>query len=149
MDDVIIVIIVTIVSLIILFLIFREIICWYWKINERIKLQKKQNALLANILRVLQGDAPIEIENEIENEKSVETKEPDKPEEENVLNGVKLTEDEHIRVKAFVRHGFKPDERLVMNKKTREITRFDEKEWSKEDQEAWTILMDEGGRVIT
>ena len=145
MDDVFIVIIVTLVALIILFLIFREIICWYWKINERVKLQKKQNALLENILRVLQGDEPIEIENE----KNVETQESAKAEEKNVLNGVELTKDEDVRVKAFVRHGFKPDERLVMNKKTREITRFDAKEWSKENHEEWTILMDEGGRVIT
>lgn len=145
MDDVFIVIIVTLVALIILFLIFREIICWYWKINERVKLQKKQNALLENILRVLQGDEPIEIETE----KSIETKEPEKPEEKNVLNGVELTEDEDVRIKAFVRHGFKPDERLVMNKKTREIALFDAKEWSKENHEEWTILMDEGGRVIT
>jgi len=82
-------------------------------------------------------------------ENNLEGKEPDKSEEEIILNGIELTKDEQICVKSFVRHGFKPDERLVMNKKTREITRFDAKEWSKEDQEAWSILMDEGGRVIT
>lgn len=31
-----------IVLLVILFLIFRDMVCWYWKINERITLQKQQ-----------------------------------------------------------------------------------------------------------
>lgn len=29
-----------------LFLIFREVFCWYWKINEHIAAQKETNALL-------------------------------------------------------------------------------------------------------
>lgn len=143
MNDEIVVIIVTLVSLIILFLIFREVICWYWKINERIKLQKKQNDLLANILQALQGDAPIEIENQIDDEKSVEAKKPDKPEEKQVFNGIELSKKEIARVHVFVTYGIKPDERLVMNKKNREIIRFNEKEWSKADQDVWMILIDQ------
>lgn len=36
--------------LIILFLLLREVVMWYWKINERIKLQKETNDLLAKLL---------------------------------------------------------------------------------------------------
>ncbi len=36
--------------LILLFLLLREVVMWYWKINERIKLQKETNVLLAKLL---------------------------------------------------------------------------------------------------
>ena len=43
-----------------LFLIFREIACWYWKINERIQLQKdmihRLEMLNENLIRVLISD---------------------------------------------------------------------------------------------
>ena len=39
-------IIAVIVILILIFLVLREVNCWYWKINERIELQKKTNKLL-------------------------------------------------------------------------------------------------------
>ena len=41
---------VTIVVLVVIFLILREVNCWYWKINERIKLQKRNNDLLELLL---------------------------------------------------------------------------------------------------
>jgi len=33
-----------------LFLLLRELICWYYKINERIRLHKETNALLKQLL---------------------------------------------------------------------------------------------------
>lgn len=36
--------------MILLFLLLREVVMWYWKINERIKLQKETNVLLAKLL---------------------------------------------------------------------------------------------------
>lgn len=36
--------------LILLFLLLREVVMWYWKINERIKLQKETNVLLSKLL---------------------------------------------------------------------------------------------------
>ena len=39
-----------------LFLILRELACWYFKINERIELQKKTNSLLEQIFKQLGGD---------------------------------------------------------------------------------------------
>ena len=42
--------IVFLIVLIVVFLIFRELVCWYWKINERIDLQKRQTALLEKLV---------------------------------------------------------------------------------------------------
>ena len=33
-----------------LFFVLKELMCWYWKINERIELQKKTNEILGKIL---------------------------------------------------------------------------------------------------
>ncbi len=49
MEEGIIVLIVVLVILIILFFLFREVNCWYWKINERITLQHKTIFLLEKI----------------------------------------------------------------------------------------------------
>ncbi len=38
------------VILIIIFLIIRELVMWYWKINERIELQKETNELLKKLI---------------------------------------------------------------------------------------------------
>lgn len=38
------------VILIIIFLILRELVMWYWKINERIELQKETNELLKKLI---------------------------------------------------------------------------------------------------
>ncbi len=40
----------------IVFLVIREIVCWYSKINERIELQKQTNRMLENIFKQLGGD---------------------------------------------------------------------------------------------
>lgn len=37
------------------FLVIREIVCWYSKINERIELQKQTNQMLENIFKQLGG----------------------------------------------------------------------------------------------
>ncbi|MDA3930315.1 MAG: hypothetical protein PF541_15300 [Prolixibacteraceae bacterium] len=41
---------ITIAAVVIVFLILREVFCWYWKINQRISLQKEQNELLKKIV---------------------------------------------------------------------------------------------------
>ena len=45
---------------IVLFIVFREVIMWYYKINERVKLQKDTNELLTKILERLNKDEPIQ-----------------------------------------------------------------------------------------
>lgn len=43
--------IISIVVLILLFLVFREVVCWYYKINESISLQIKTNDLLETLFK--------------------------------------------------------------------------------------------------
>ena len=38
--------------IIILFIILRELVMWYWKINERINLQKETNAYLRKLVEL-------------------------------------------------------------------------------------------------
>jgi len=53
MEELIPIILIVVVVLIVVFLIFREIFCWYWKINDQITLQTENNRLLKNILEQL------------------------------------------------------------------------------------------------
>jgi hypothetical protein len=50
-DNLIWILIGVIVGLIIIFLICRELVCWYWKINKRITLMEEQNELLSNLIQ--------------------------------------------------------------------------------------------------
>jgi len=43
----------SILFIMLVFLIFRELVCWYWKINERVNLQKRTNLILRKILEEL------------------------------------------------------------------------------------------------
>ena len=46
MGDIVVIIIGIIVGVIIVFLICREIVCWYWKINKMVELMEEQNEYL-------------------------------------------------------------------------------------------------------
>ncbi len=50
LNDSITIFVIAIAVFIILFLALREVNCWYWKINERIGLQKETNSLLQKML---------------------------------------------------------------------------------------------------
>lgn len=54
-EEVIIGLLIALVIFFLLFLLLRELNTWYWKINERIVLQKKTNSLLEQISRQLGG----------------------------------------------------------------------------------------------
>lgn len=48
--------IIIIAALVVVFLIFREFVCWYWKINEMVKSQQNQIDILKKIYVQLGGD---------------------------------------------------------------------------------------------
>jgi len=50
------IILITILIVVIFFLILREVNCWYWKINERVTLQKEQISILEKILKELENE---------------------------------------------------------------------------------------------
>ena len=49
-EDVIGILLMVIIIQIVIFLLIREIVMWYWKVNKRIQLQEKTNLLLQQIL---------------------------------------------------------------------------------------------------
>jgi uncharacterized protein YpmB len=53
-EDVVGVLLIIVVITIIIFLIFREIFCWYWKINKRIEILEENNKLLSKIALLLE-----------------------------------------------------------------------------------------------
>lgn len=40
---------VTLLILVVIFLVCRELVCWYWKINKAVELLERQNVLLERI----------------------------------------------------------------------------------------------------
>ncbi len=44
-------IILWVIVVVVLWLLLRELVCWYYKINERITLQKETNELLKKLLQ--------------------------------------------------------------------------------------------------
>jgi cell division protein YceG involved in septum cleavage len=49
--------IITLIVIVVLFVwLFREVNSWYWKINERVALQIKQNSILEEILKELKKE---------------------------------------------------------------------------------------------
>lgn len=55
-----------IIGAVVLFLIMREVMCWYYKINERLSLQKETNKLLNDVLSHLKGSGINKINKNIE-----------------------------------------------------------------------------------
>ena len=58
------------IGIIIVFLICRELVCWYWKINKIIVLMEEQNKLLTILTKGEKVDQPIENTSEKESIKS-------------------------------------------------------------------------------
>ncbi len=51
MGEAIVWIILWVIVVVVLWLLLRELVCWYYKINERISLQKETNELLKKLLQ--------------------------------------------------------------------------------------------------
>lgn len=150
MDNVVSTILITIVILVVVFLILREVNCWYWKINERISLQKEQNSILEKILKELKNEPKSKKKSTSQKngddyivDKTIDKDEKEEnPRDDEMIYEIELTTDEQKQVDAFTKFGFEPGQRLVINKSTRKIDRFDDKEWNKIDQSEWIILIE-------
>jgi len=152
MENVLLTIIIVIVILMVVFLVLREVNCWYWKINERISLQQEQNFILKKILKELKNDPKSKQKSTSSKNKGDynmdKTLDIEKDEEklgskdEDMIYDIELTTNEQKQVDAFIKYGIKPGERLAINKTTRIIDRFDDKEWNKLDQNEWIILIE-------
>ena len=45
-SDIIMYVVIAIIVLVLIFLLLKEVICWYWKINKRVSLMEETNHLL-------------------------------------------------------------------------------------------------------
>lgn len=124
------------------FLLVREILCWYWKINQSISIQQDilnaletQNTILKKTLEY-QTNQQQSTSTKIETEKkNIDT---------NKEEIIKFSEKEEIEIAKFLKFGLKTGERLVIHKQTRKIDRFNEEEWNKIlkkfEQDEWFII---------
>jgi hypothetical protein len=135
-------IIIGIVVVIVLFFIFRELNCWYWKINDRVKLAEEQNMLLEKILQYTIGATQISQTN---NPNAIITEKDGKAQPENIIYN-SLSVNEKNEVAKFMSYGLNKGDKLVINKTSRNIDRFDEKEWGeiikKYQQNEWLIIFE-------
>ena len=123
------IIIIAIIVLGVIFLLLREVNCWYWKINERISHTERQNLLLEKILQHISGEIPtISTNNSMRPDTEKDEIKID-PFHNNIYDN--LAEQEKKEADVFINYGLKNGDRLVINKKDRNIDRFDEKEWDK------------------
>ena len=152
MDNAVSTILIVVVILVVVFLILREVNCWYWKINERVSLQKEQNSILKKILKELNNEPKSKNKSTSQKkgddyyvDKTFVEDEDEKTEDsldEEVIYEIELTTDEQKQVDAFAKFGLNPGERLAINKTNRKINRFDDIEWNKINQSEWIILME-------
>ena len=141
-------ILIALVIFIFLFLIFREVNLWYWKINERIEIAQKQNMLLEIIADHLTGESYLQKLNKkksstdqrvTSNGGISDNSDISEPEE-----FLTLSEDEKVTVNKYLNYGLFKGDKLVINKRNRNIDRFDKSEWDRilkdSQQNEWEII---------
>ena len=146
MENSLLTILIVVVILIVIILIIREVNCWYWKINERVELQKRQNTLLESILAELKNESQssffqTEDGNNVNTKVNKVSKKGGSRNEEMIFD-IELTTNEQKEVDAYVNFGIKSGELLVINKNTRKMEKLTNKEWEKLDQSQWIILIE-------
>ena len=108
-------IITILIIIVVLFFVLREVNCWYWKINERIKLQNEIITLLKQIVYNKQPD-----ENtiqELPNQKNQK------------ISLTSLSNEEKKIVSNLQNIGLKEDELIIINKTTRQILKVIKDQW--------------------
>jgi hypothetical protein len=128
-SQIIIVLFVCVAILIAAFLILRELNCWYWKINERIKLQKEIIFLLKKL--VPQGESDI----------TSSVKEIQLDPKKKIFDS--LTDEEKQIIDELRMQGLGIGDKIIMHKTLRNILKVSSKEWKSYGsfQSEWIILI--------
>ena len=118
------------VILIVLFLVLRELNCWYWKINERIKLQKE---ILFYLKKLIPPEA---IENKLINN--------DSSSDSAKIFLSNLTIEEKKIVDDLKMKGLEIGEKIIIHKSLRNIIKVTAKEWNSygQYQSDWIIIIE-------
>ena len=143
-------ILIVLVVLIVIFFLLREVNCWYWKINKTIELQTEHNMILKSILEYLEKSDHNITNNEViySKEESVSSKIMKIDNDtwnliQEVLteNKLKLSGEEKTKIAELLSPGLNNGERIVLNKNSRKINKFDSEKWTNSDQSEWITLM--------
>jgi len=129
-SEIILVILIFLVIVIVLFFLLRELNCWYWKINERIRLQKE---ILFYLKKIVSPD------NKIENTANVQS---NSDFHDSFLNS--LTKDEKTIIDDYRMKGLEIGDKIIMHKTLRNIIKVSAKEWKSYDnnQGDWVIIIE-------
>lgn len=110
------VLIIFLVIIIVLFIIFRELNCWYWKINERLELQKETVSLLRQLVSKNSENGNLNSVNQTKNyeKKALEL----------------LSDDERLILATLKNQILKKGDRVIFNISTRKLIKVNHEEWA-------------------
>ncbi|NOZ45588.1 MAG: hypothetical protein GXO79_02280 [Chlorobi bacterium] len=143
MDSTLSIILITIVIVFVVFLILREVNCWYWKINERVNLQYKEVDGLSQILKELkklnQGLNVNDDFLEFHSNENVVAGENYKNDNQDI-DEFSLSNNEKKRVREYIKSGLNPNEKLVINRYSREIKKINMKDLDNINKKEWIVI---------
>lgn len=149
MDNILTIILIGIVITIVVLLILREVNCWYWKINERVNLQYKEVDGLKQILNELKELRKLQ---QLNQRLNVNDDFPESHSDENGVAGenhkdddqdideFSLSNEEKKRVREYIKSGLKSDEKLVVNRYSREIKKIKVKDLDNINKKEWIVI---------
>jgi len=131
------IVIIAIVVIIVLFLLFREINCWYWKINERIGLIKRTNILLERIYiqlgGVLDKENKVSFDEKLRGIAGLDV---------NIYDNLSIKEKEELNWQ-IAYAGIANGDIIALNKRSRKIRKFSLKQWKEViNGMEWIIIID-------
>ena len=143
MKDVFSIILITLLVLFVIYLILRELNTWYWKINERITLQYKVinnlRQILVELKKLSQHDHNSSHNDSLDDSPSLE-KNKIKNDENQKNNEFEFTNVEKELIRQYIKSGLKKNERLIINKNTRQIKKIDNNEWAEFNKNDWIFI---------
>ncbi len=149
MDNILSIILIVIVITIVVFLILREVNCWYWKINERVNLQYKEVDGLKQILNELKELRKLQQLNqrlnvnddflESHSDENGVAGENHKNDDQDI-DEFGLSNEEKKRVREYIKSGLKSDEKLVVNRYSREMKKIKIKDLDNINKNEWIVI---------
>lgn len=148
MDSTLSIILITLAVVFVIFLIIRDINCWYWKINERVNLQYKEVDGLKQILKELkeikklqQLNQRLNVSNDfLEGNLNETVGDGKNRKNDKDVDEFSLSNNEKQKVKEYIKSGLNPNEKLVINRYSREIKKIDEKDLDNINKKEWIVI---------
>ena len=139
-SDVIVYFVIAIAIIVAIFLILREVMCWYWKINQNLHLQEEQIKLQKQTINLLEKIVNISVKESTGNGKN---EFDSKNISDQNVNPEKLTKEETETVEAKISE-LKENEYIVIHTNSRVIKRIHKNEYV--EGKGWLIIREFGGK---